>query len=134
MEFKYNGKIYDTAVSHGEHSTNQLQLTEDKGLQKALINAWFEDDKYVAELLAKNELGVIFQYVLIMAKNQDIIAGVTHERVTEVGTYPDWVMESAQEASDDDMKMDITDIVRNSATEHEALETIKERYYRPDEW
>ena len=128
MIFEYKGQKYNTAKSSGEQSTNLLQVTEDKELQRAVIDAWYDDKTYVEELLVHNELQIIFNYVLTMARYQDIMVGVTGERLTKAGTYPDWVVDSADEYHDDMVRDSIDELIEDAENDEEALANIKKAY------
>lgn len=128
MIFEYKGQKYNTAKSSGEQSTNLLQVTEDKELQRAVIDAWYDDKAYVDELLAHNELQIIFNYALTMARYQDIMTGVTGERLTKAGTYPDWVVDSADEYHDDMVRDSIDELIEDAENDEEALANIKKAY------
>lgn len=90
MIFEYSGKLYDTARSTGETSTNRLQVTNDNELKMTLINAYFEDN--ATELVKHNELDVLFNLALISSRYSDLIEGLGTDYAPVAGLYPEWIL------------------------------------------
>lgn len=131
MFFTYKGKQYDTARSGGELSTNQLQITEDNDLKLAVIDKYYNhDQKFIDNLLAHNQLDIIFDYVLTSARYIDIAEELSG--MTKAGVYPDWIFSAVNERRDDELKRYITDIIQEADDDKDAFAKIKEHFYDED--
>ena len=90
MIFKYKDKIYDTARSSGDTSTNRLQVTEDDELKLAVVKGYFADE--TDYLLKNNTLEMLFDLALISARYSDLIEGLGIELTPVAGLYPEWIL------------------------------------------
>lgn len=122
MEFEYKDKIYDTAVSEGEHSTNRLQLTEDEDLKRALVNAYWN------ELTVKDfELDFLFQQAINNARFVDIL-NLTNSAFSKPGVYPDWIVKEIDNHEKENFVANVKDAIEETTTREELVEYLLGMY------
>ena len=106
MKFNYKGKEWDT------DENNRLQVTEDDGLKEALIQAYsnnssdsiiFNDYQGKSQDYINRDL--LFQICLLSARYTTIIEEVTGGKYTYAGTYPEWVINAANEYQEELKKL-----------------------------
>lgn len=92
MKFDYKGKKYNTYSAK-----NKLDEITSEDFQEKFIREWFDDSDFV---MKNSKLQLAYALALMSAKYEDIISNLSPYSVA--GTYPEWVVDDAYGADDDE--------------------------------
>ena len=104
MQFNYNNRVWDT------FSDECLSETDDQGLKLATIEAWFGRSKTQVLLEDNRAIDLLFNYVLTLAHNEDIVILSTHEGIQHGNASPEIVMQTIEENDIADRELWIREI------------------------